>query len=141
MSNNKNNDYFINYEGFNDISKSDNHIISIKSSSKIGVCDLNSNCSSIEVNITKPENYMINDEEVNDYTLNVNQLNKLSLNIDFYTIDGSSVNLINPINPIKTITIKESFTNIIIDHQLILFILIVILLIYCYKKKYYLSNN
>lgn len=135
MSNNKNNDYFINYDGFNNLSKSNNHIISLKSSSNIGVCDLNSNCSSIEVNISTPENYIINDD--NNYTLNIDQSNKLLLNTDkdFYTINGSSINLINPINPIEPVTIKESFTNIIINHKLILFILIVILLIYCYKKK------
>ena len=56
--NDSNNEYdcYENYNGFEKISKAKNHVITIKTPYKIGVCDLNSNCSNIELDIEQIRN-------------------------------------------------------------------------------------
>lgn len=138
-------DHFANYNGFNNMSKSDNHIISLKSSSKVGVCDLDSNCSSIEINISKPNDSRISNK---GFSLIANQSNQSSINFknnidldqnqSFFTIKGNSndlINSINPLEPIKFTNSKESFNNLIFDNQYLFIILLIILVIYLIKKK------
>ena len=51
--NSNNNVYYNNYDGFNNISKAKNHVIKVKSSNNVGICDLNDNCSNIELDLSK----------------------------------------------------------------------------------------
>lgn len=147
----KNNDLFSNYNGFNSISKSDNHIVLLKSPTKIGICDLESyNCSQIEFEISNQKNSTnlletfenISVTESGPFILSANQSNKLYVNADndkgFFTIKGSSENLIYPINPSKPVKITskiESFVNINFNYQFVIIILILLLIIYFSKSK------
>ena len=62
--NSNNNEYYNNYNGFNNISKSKNHVITVKSSNNIGICDLNDNCSNIELDISELKNNKFNNTSV-----------------------------------------------------------------------------
>jgi len=101
---------FDGYNSFNNIEKSQDHIITINKNSGIGICDLNENCSSLELQISNLEKEEKKKE--GDLTINTVQSNKI--NIDMGT-------------NIKSI---EYFYTSDINYELFFIFFIIIMLIY-----------
>ncbi len=97
---------FEGYDGFNNVEKSEEHIIAV-SKNNIGICDLNKNCSSLELKISD-----LNRD--GDLTINSVQSNKIN---------------IRPNN-----NLVENFSNLYISNELLFVLLIIIILIYFLKK-------
>lgn len=123
---NNNSDYS-NYDGFNNISKAKNHVITTKSINQVGVCDLNSNCSQIELDLSEIKNNKFNTDSI---TINPIQSNKLVSNNNNLYLETSIINQ----NNIEKFSNSNNFNydNIIIG---ILIFLIVIYLVKSRKNK------
>ena len=91
-SNNSNNDYYENYNGFDKISKAKNHVITVKSPYKVGVCDLNSNCSNIELDIEQIRNNRFN--QTDSLNITSTQSNKIISNNNLQNME-SNINFSN----------------------------------------------
>jgi hypothetical protein len=127
-----NNDLFKNYNGFNNIIKSNSHIINIKNKT-IGVCDLTNNCSEIEFNINNFKNNKLfnidleqkkiyNEQIENEYDEN-NELDKEYI-----------LNDINMCN-IQDKNILYNYFNNYEFNFLVLVLIIIIMIIYFSKNK------
>ncbi len=145
---NNNHDYYSNYNGFEKISKAKNHVITVKSPHKVGVCDLNSNCSNIELDISQirnnrfnqPDSLNIASTQSNKIISNNNQ-QKLESNVIIYNNndkdnDYDNDNDYNKDNDEN----KENFTNnssnsIFNLDNIIIVIFILLILFYLIKKR------
>jgi hypothetical protein len=147
---NNNHDYYSNYNGFEKISKAKNHVITVKSPHKVGVCDLNSNCSNIELDISQirnnrfnqPDSLNIASTQSNKIISNNNQ-QKLESNVIIYNnndkdndYDNDNDNDYNKDNDEN----KENFTNnssnsIFNLDNIIIVIFILLILFYLIKKR------
>lgn len=145
---NNNHDYYSNYNGFEKISKAKNHVITVKSPHKVGVCDLNSNCSNIELDISQirnnrfnqPDSLNIASTQSNKIISNNNQ-QKLESNVIIYNNndkdnDYDNDNDYNKDNDEN----KDNFTNnssnsIFNLDNIIIVIFILLILFYLIKKR------
>lgn len=150
MNNSDKNDYYNSYNGFNNISKSKNHVITTKNFNSIGICDLNDNCSNIELNISKIRNNIFNPIDLEsiqsnkiilEQKKNQNQSN-ISLNTTNRTNTTNTINTINTTNRINT-TNKEDSDELVDSNpnfyfnydNIIITIFVILLIIYLLKKK------
>ncbi len=133
--NNSNNNYYENYNGFEKISKAKNHVITVKSPNKVGVCDLNSNCSNIELDIeqirnnrfNQPDSLNISSAQSNKIISNNNQqLLESSININEKYENNNSNN--NEFTNIST----NSFLNF---DNIIIVIFVLLIIFYLIKNK------
>ncbi len=132
--------HYEDYNGFNNVTKLNNHVITTKSANSIGICDLNSNCSSIELDLSKIKNNKFNpvDTEPLDNGLNINttQSNFL-ISKPNQQIVQSSISINNvPDNINIQDNTKERFEIFNLNSDtIIIFILVVLLIIYLIKRK------
>lgn len=136
MSNSDKNNYYNDYDGFNNISKSKNHIITTRNFSSIGICDLNDNCSNIELNISKLRNNKFNPLDSKSIQSNKIILEKIqnSSNTSLNSSNTSS-NINNIINKENSEELVDSKTNFSFNYDnIIITIFVILLIIYLLKK-------
>ncbi len=143
---NNNHDYYSNYNGFEKISKAKNHVITVKSPHKVGVCDLNSNCSNIELDISQirnnrfnqPDSLNIASTQSNKIISNNNQ-QKLESNVIIYNnndYDNDNDNDYNKDNDENKDNFSNNSSNNIFNlDNIIIVIFILLILFYLIKKR------